>query len=124
MLRTFPTPVDHSVFVVDPLGNLMMRYDVREDPKGLREDLKLLVMSATLDGARVGKLLGDAPVIESTGRAFPGGYGQMKIRWTGEDTRASQKSKVKTQKGPTGAGKRPAQNGPAASTFLSVPRTG
>jgi hypothetical protein len=32
--------------VVDPLGNLMMRYDVRQDPKGLREDLaKLLELS-------------------------------------------------------------------------------
>ena len=30
--------------------------------QGLREDLRILVMSATLDGARVGKLLGDAPV--------------------------------------------------------------
>ncbi len=38
---------------------------------GLREDLRILVMSATLDGARVGKLLGDAPVVESEGRAFP-----------------------------------------------------
>ena len=38
---------------------------------GLREDLRILVMSATLDGARVAKLLGDAPVIESEGRAFP-----------------------------------------------------
>lgn len=37
----------------------------------LREDLKLLVMSATLDVARVSKLLGGAPVIESSGRAFP-----------------------------------------------------
>ncbi|EAU42320.1 ATP-dependent helicase [Fulvimarina pelagi HTCC2506] len=36
----------------------------------LREDLKLLVMSATLDGARVANLLGNAPVIESVGRAF------------------------------------------------------
>ncbi len=43
----------------------------RDAQKGLREDLKLLVMSATLDGARVGHLLGNAPVIESTGRAFP-----------------------------------------------------
>jgi ATP-dependent helicase HrpB len=39
--------------------------------QGLREDLRLLVMSATLDGARVGALLGDAPLIESQGRAFP-----------------------------------------------------
>lgn len=37
----------------------------------LRNDLKILVMSATLDGARVAALLGDAPVIESEGRAFP-----------------------------------------------------
>ena len=37
----------------------------------LRDDLKLLVMSATLDGARVASLLGDASVIESEGRAFP-----------------------------------------------------
>ncbi len=38
---------------------------------GLRDDLRLLVMSATLDGARVAGLLGGAPVIESQGRAFP-----------------------------------------------------
>ncbi|MEO9335999.1 ATP-dependent helicase HrpB [Mesorhizobium sp. SB112] len=37
----------------------------------LRPDLRLLVMSATLDGARVARLLGDAPVIESEGRSFP-----------------------------------------------------
>ncbi|WP_158873226.1 ATP-dependent helicase HrpB [Antarcticirhabdus aurantiaca] len=36
-----------------------------------REDLRILVMSATLDGARVAALLGNAPVIESAGRAFP-----------------------------------------------------
>jgi ATP-dependent RNA helicase HrpB len=43
----------------------------RDAQTGLREDLRLLVMSATLDGARVAKLLGDAAVIESQGRAFP-----------------------------------------------------
>ncbi len=37
---------------------------------GLRNDLRLLVMSATLDVARVAELLGGAPVIESRGRAF------------------------------------------------------
>ncbi len=36
----------------------------------LREDLRLLVMSATHDGARVAALLGEAPVIRSEGRAF------------------------------------------------------
>jgi ATP-dependent RNA helicase HrpB len=43
----------------------------RDAQQGLREDLKLLVMSATLDGARVAKLLHDAPVVESQGRMFP-----------------------------------------------------
>src|SRR3954469_4772484 len=43
----------------------------RDVQQGLRADLKLVVMSATLDGARVAKLLGDAAVIESEGRAFP-----------------------------------------------------
>jgi ATP-dependent helicase HrpB len=43
----------------------------RDAQTGLREDLRILVMSATLDGARVGKLLGDAPVVASQGRAFP-----------------------------------------------------
>jgi ATP-dependent helicase HrpB len=43
----------------------------RDAQMGLREDLRILVMSATLDGARVAKLLGDAPVVASEGRAFP-----------------------------------------------------
>ena len=43
----------------------------RDAQTGLREDLRILVMSATLDGARIAKLLGDAPVVESQGRAFP-----------------------------------------------------
>jgi len=37
----------------------------------LRPDLRLLVMSATIDGARVSRLMGDAPVITSEGRSFP-----------------------------------------------------
>jgi len=37
----------------------------------LRPDLRILVMSATLDGAKVARLLGAAPVIESEGRSFP-----------------------------------------------------
>jgi ATP-dependent helicase HrpB len=43
----------------------------RDAQQGLREDLKLLVMSATIDGARVASKLGEAPQIESLGRAFP-----------------------------------------------------
>lgn len=33
----------HTLFIVDPLGNLMMRYDVRRDPRGLLVDLKRLL---------------------------------------------------------------------------------
>ena len=41
------------------------------DAAALRPDLRVLVMSATIDGARVARLLGNAPVIESQGRTFP-----------------------------------------------------
>src|ERR1019366_8325498 len=37
----------------------------------LRDDLKILVMSATLDGLAVAHWLGDVPVIRSDGRAWP-----------------------------------------------------
>lgn len=39
--------------------------------QGLREDLKLLVMSATLDVEAVARLLGDVPIIRSEGRSYP-----------------------------------------------------
>jgi len=32
-----------SIFIVDPLGNLMMRYDTHQGPKGLQQDLKKLL---------------------------------------------------------------------------------
>ena len=56
---------------------------VRDAQQGLREDLKILVMSATLDGARVAKLLGGASVVESEGRAFP-----VETNYLGRDPRA------------------------------------
>jgi ATP-dependent helicase HrpB len=55
----------------------------RDAQQGLREDLRLVVMSATLDGARVSGLLGNAPVMESEGRAFP-----VETRYLGRDPRA------------------------------------
>lgn len=58
---------------------LALARDVQE---GLRDDLKLLAMSATLDGARLAKLLGDAPVVESEGRAYP-----VETRYLGRDQR-------------------------------------
>ena len=55
----------------------------------LRPDLRLLVMSATLDGARVAGLLGQAPVIESHGRQFP-----IDTRYLGRDPAASLEDQV------------------------------
>lgn len=43
----------------------------RDSQSALRSDLRLIVMSATLDAARVASLLGDAPIIVSEGRMFP-----------------------------------------------------
>lgn len=34
---------EYSLFIVDPLGNLVMRYDSRQDPKGLLTDLRKLL---------------------------------------------------------------------------------
>jgi ATP-dependent helicase HrpB len=48
--------------------------------KALRDDLRILVMSATLDGARVASLLDNAPAIESEGRAYP-----VETRYLGRD---------------------------------------
>ena len=47
---------------------LALLLDVQQ---GLRDDLKLLIMSATLDNERLQLLLPDAPTIVSQGRAFP-----------------------------------------------------
>jgi ATP-dependent helicase HrpB len=55
----------------------------RDAQQGLRDDLKLLVMSATIDGARIAKNLGDAPVVTSEGRAFP-----VDTRYLGRDPTA------------------------------------
>jgi ATP-dependent helicase HrpB len=55
----------------------------RDVQQGLREDLRLIVMSATIDGARIAKLIGGAPVIASEGRAFA-----VETRYVGRDARA------------------------------------
>jgi cytochrome oxidase Cu insertion factor (SCO1/SenC/PrrC family) len=44
LVAAFPdTERAHSLYVVDPLGNLVMRYDARDEPKGLLDDLKKLL---------------------------------------------------------------------------------
>ncbi|MCW1428064.1 ATP-dependent helicase HrpB [Novosphingobium sp. JCM 18896] len=49
-----------------------------ESQQVLRPDLRIVVMSATIDGTRFASLLDQAPVIESAGKAFP-----LAIRWLG-----------------------------------------
>ncbi|MCX7285355.1 MAG: ATP-dependent helicase HrpB [Novosphingobium sp.] len=44
----------------------------------LREDLRIVVMSATIDGSRFAALLGDSPVVESAGKAHP-----LTVKWLG-----------------------------------------
>ncbi len=53
---------------------------VLDAQSGLREDLRIVVMSATIDGARVASLMGDAPVIRSEGQAYP-----VQTRYLGRD---------------------------------------
>jgi cytochrome oxidase Cu insertion factor (SCO1/SenC/PrrC family) len=47
LLAQFPQDNQaNMIFIVDPLGNLMMRFDARQEPKGLLSDLqKLLKLS-------------------------------------------------------------------------------
>jgi ATP-dependent helicase HrpB len=43
----------------------------RELQQVLRDDLKILIMSATLDGKQLSSLLGNAPILTSLGRQYP-----------------------------------------------------
>ena len=52
----------------------------RDTQSVLRPELRIIVMSATLDGARIASLLDGAPVIESHGRAWP-----VETRYLGRD---------------------------------------
>ncbi|MCW5758526.1 MAG: ATP-dependent helicase HrpB, partial [Phenylobacterium sp.] len=61
----------------------------RDAQKLIRDDLRLLVMSATLDGAAVARLLDDAPVVESQGRMFP-----VETRYLGRDPAARLEDQV------------------------------
>ncbi|MEE9911547.1 MAG: ATP-dependent helicase HrpB [Deltaproteobacteria bacterium] len=60
---------------------LALCLDIR---RGLREDLKILVMSATLDGGPVADLLDGAAVITSQGQAYP-----VEERYCGDDREQS-----------------------------------
>ena len=76
MLQDDPTLEDVGLLVFDEYHERSVHADLGlalalHSRALLREDLRILVMSATIDGAAVAALLDDAPVIRSEGRAYP-----------------------------------------------------
>jgi len=76
LIQADPMLEDYAAVIFDEFHERSLQADlglalVRESQQALREDLRLLVMSATLDTAPIAKVLGDVPVITSEGRAFP-----------------------------------------------------
>ncbi|HEX2209060.1 MAG TPA: DEAD/DEAH box helicase, partial [Longimicrobium sp.] len=76
MLQSDPALDGFGIVVFDEFHERSLHADLGlaltlESRGVLREDLRVLVMSATLDGAPISALLGEAPVITSRGRSFP-----------------------------------------------------
>ena len=76
MIQSDPMLEDYAAVLFDEFHERSLQADlglalVRESQQALREDLRVLVMSATLDTAPIARVLGDVPVISSEGRAFP-----------------------------------------------------
>ncbi|MDN6319532.1 MAG: ATP-dependent helicase HrpB [Marinobacter sp.] len=76
LIQNDPMLEDYAAVLFDEFHERSLQADlglalVRESQEALREDLRLLVMSATLDTAPIARLLGDVPVLSSEGRAFP-----------------------------------------------------
>jgi ATP-dependent helicase HrpB len=76
MLQSDPALEDVAIVVFDEFHERSLNADVGlalcvDARSNLRDDLRLLVMSATLDTAPVADLLGGAPVLSSEGRAHP-----------------------------------------------------
>jgi len=76
MILTDPTLEGVAAVLFDEFHERSLEGDLglalaRDAQSGLRDDLRILVMSATLDTARIAALLGDAPVVASQGRLFP-----------------------------------------------------
>ncbi|MGB5397826.1 MAG: ATP-dependent helicase HrpB [Gammaproteobacteria bacterium] len=76
LLQDDPTLQAYGVLIFDEFHERNLNSDLGlalciDAQQGLREDLKIIVMSATLDGAAVSSLLHDAPMLTSEGRSFP-----------------------------------------------------
>lgn len=75
-LQRDPSLSDTALVIFDEFHERSLDADLAlaltlEARAALRDDLKILVMSATLEGLAVAALLGDAPVARSVGRAYP-----------------------------------------------------
>eukprot|EP00163_Fabomonas_tropica_P008593 TRINITY_DN1831_c0_g6_i1.p1 TRINITY_DN1831_c0_g6~~TRINITY_DN1831_c0_g6_i1.p1 ORF type:complete len:829 (+),score=76.29 TRINITY_DN1831_c0_g6_i1:451-2937(+) len=76
LIQNDPMLEDYAAVLFDEFHERSLQADlglalVRESQQALREDLRLLVMSATLDTAPIARVLGDVPVVTSEGRMFP-----------------------------------------------------
>ena len=76
MLQSDPSLEDIGLVIFDEFHERSIHADLglamcRQVQQLLRPDLKILVMSATLDAEPVAKLLGDAPLLISCGQAYP-----------------------------------------------------
>ncbi|HTP63815.1 MAG TPA: ATP-dependent helicase HrpB [Geobacteraceae bacterium] len=75
-LQNDPTLTGTGVVIFDEFHERNLNSDLalalcRDAQKGLRNDLKLVVMSATLDTGPIARLLDNAPIIATEGRSFP-----------------------------------------------------
>lgn len=76
LLQSDPELTKTALVIFDEFHQRSLQADLSlalclQSQEYLREDLKLLVMSATLETEAVAELLGDAPVVSSEGRSFP-----------------------------------------------------
>ena len=75
-LQQDPFLTDTALIIFDEFHERSLQSDLAlaltlDSAESLREDLRILVMSATLESEKVSALLGDAPVISSQGRSYP-----------------------------------------------------
>ncbi|KYJ86591.1 ATP-dependent helicase HrpB [Sulfurovum riftiae] len=75
-LQNDPSLEDVALIIFDEFHERSLHADLSlalalESQSILREDLKILIMSATLNTTAVSKLLNNAPLVESKGRSFP-----------------------------------------------------
>ncbi|MDQ9285184.1 ATP-dependent helicase HrpB [Escherichia marmotae] len=76
MIQRDPELSDVGLVILDEFHERSLQADLAlalllDVQQGLRDDLKLLIMSATLDNERLQQMLPEAPVVVSAGRSYP-----------------------------------------------------